>query len=59
MLNTLSDHVYSVRSTDVACCCEFNILDLELFLHPVKMVITRLLKCNLTAVHDPVDGKSP
>jgi hypothetical protein len=53
MLNTLSDRVYSVRSTDVACCCEFNILDL------VKMVITRLLKCNLTAVHDPVDGKSP
>ena len=31
MLNTLSDRVYSVRSTNVACCCEFNMLDLELF----------------------------
>ena len=28
MLNTLSDRVYSVRSTDVVCCCQFNILDL-------------------------------
>ena len=28
MLNTLSDRVNSVRSTDVVCCCEFNILDL-------------------------------
>jgi hypothetical protein len=25
VLNTLSDRVYSVRSTDVVCCCEFNI----------------------------------
>jgi hypothetical protein len=35
---------------------------LELFLHPVKMVIARLSKCYLTAVHDihnQVHEKSP
>ena len=37
MLNTLNGRVHSVRSTDVACCCEFNILYL------VKMVITSVV----------------
>ena len=28
MLNTLSGRVHSVRNTDAACGCEFNIMDL-------------------------------
>ena len=28
MLNAFCGRVYSVRSTDVVCCCEFSLLDL-------------------------------
>jgi hypothetical protein len=46
MLNTLSGRV---RSTDVACCCEFNILDFGTVLASSKngdyKIITMLLNC--------------
>ena len=49
MLNTLSGRVYSVRSTDVACCCEFNILDFGTVLASSKngdcKIMITLLNC--------------
>jgi hypothetical protein len=46
MLNTLSGRV---RSTDVACCCEFNILDFGTVLASSKngdcKIIKMLLDC--------------
>jgi hypothetical protein len=64
MLNTLSDCVYSDRSTDVTCCCEFNILDLGTVLASSKYGDCKIMKIFLikTAVHDmhnQVDRKSP
>ena len=49
MLNTLSCRLNSVRSTDIACCCEFNILDLGTVLASSKngdcKIIKMLLNC--------------
>jgi hypothetical protein len=59
MLNTLSGRV---RSTDVACCCEFNILDFGTVLASSKNGDCKIIKMLLTAVHDihnQVHGKSP
>ena len=49
MLNILSGRVYNVRSTDVVCCCEFNILDFGTFLASSKngdcKIMKMLLNC--------------
>ena len=49
MLNALSRPVYSVRNTDVACCCEFNILDFGTVLASSKngdcKIIKMLIHC--------------